>query len=108
MWRISRRYASHTARRRGASYQARLLGGEAPEAFAPLRRDLLQPVNDPPLGWHGVVRKARPGTAREFADIDVAALVDRDAVRRGELARRDARMWLAEPRQQFVVLCRVD
>ena len=34
--------------------------------------------------------------------------VDRDAVRRGELARRDAGMRLAEPCQQFVVLCRVD
>src|SRR5205823_9094152 len=69
---------------------------------------LAEAVNDAALLRHRVFREARPGTAREFADIDIAAAVDGDAVRRGELAGRDTGMRLAEPRHDLVRFCRVD
>src|SRR5947207_1737846 len=60
------------------------------------RCHLAQPVDDAAILGRGIFREARPGAAREFADIDVAAAVDRDAVRRGELPRQDTGMRLAE------------
>src|ERR1051325_298581 len=59
-------------------------------------------MDDAALRRRRVFREAAPGTAGEFADIDVALAVDGDAVRRGELARCDAGMRLAEARQDLV------
>src|SRR5207249_8436745 len=68
-------------------------------------RQLPQPVDDAELLRHRVLREARPGAAGEFADKDVALAVDGDAVRRGELARQDAAMRLAEPGQYLTLQC---
>ena len=60
-------------------------------------------VDDPQALGRRVLREARPGAARQFADIDVAVPVDGDAVRRGELAGSEAGMHLAEPGQHLAL-----
>src|ERR1051326_9465130 len=60
-----------------------------------------QAVDDTAFLGGRLLREARPGAARQFADIDVALAVHGDAVRRGELARQDTAARLAELRQSF-------
>src|SRR5579862_451922 len=72
-----------------------------------LRRDLRQAVDDAQLFRHRVLREARPRAGGQFADIDVAAAVDGDAVGRGELPGPHPAMRLAEPRDDLP-LQRVD
>src|SRR3954453_23067003 len=47
---------------------------------------------------------AAPIGERDFADIDVAAAVDREPVRRDELAGGEPGMLMAQPRQQFALV----
>src|SRR5439155_23596378 len=70
-------------------------------------RELRQLVDDPELLRYRVLREARPGAGGQFADKDVAAAVDGDAVRRGELPGEDPAMRFAEP-GQHLALQRVD
>src|SRR5256885_7222276 len=48
---------------------------------------------------------AAPIGERDFANIDVAAAVDREPMRRDELAGGEPGMLMAQPRQQFAFLC---
>src|SRR5215831_2624013 len=68
-----------------------------------LRSDLAQAVDDAALRRHRVLREARPGLPRQFADIYVALAIDGDAVRRSELPRQDAAWCLAKPRQDLAL-----
>src|SRR5215470_10868713 len=68
-----------------------------------LRSDLAQAVDDAALRWHRVLREARPGLPRQFANIYVALAIDGDAVRRSELPRQDAAWCLAKPRQDLAL-----
>src|SRR5512141_1281171 len=68
---------------------------------ASLGRDLLQLVDDTDALRRGILREARPGAAGEFADKDVAASVDGDAVGRRKLAGEHPAMRLAEPGQHL-------
>src|ERR1700719_3727927 len=60
-------------------------------------------MDDAELFRRRLFREAAPGTARQFADINFAARIDGDAVRRGELSRQDPAMRLAEPRQDLAL-----
>src|SRR5215468_9708203 len=68
-----------------------------------LRSDLAQAVDDAALRRHRVLREARPGLPRQFADIYVALAIDGDAVRRSELPRQDAAWCLAKPCQDLAL-----
>src|SRR5262249_42976693 len=68
-----------------------------------LRSDLAQAVDDAALRRHRVLREARPGLSRQFANIYVALAIDGDAVRRSELPRQDAAWCLAKPRQDLAL-----
>src|SRR5215472_6165285 len=60
-------------------------------------------LDDPQALWRRVFRKSSPAAARQLADIDIAVPVDGHAVRRGELARGETGMHLAEPRQHLAL-----
>src|SRR5215472_1643990 len=68
-----------------------------------LRSDLAQAVDDAALRRHRVLREARPGLPRQFADIYVALAIDGDSVRRSELPGQDAAWCLAKPRQDLAL-----
>src|SRR5581483_7365364 len=67
-------------------------------------RDLDQLVDYPPPRRCRPLGKARPGAARQFADIDVSLGVDGDPVRRDELPGIDSGVRQAEPRQHLAVM----
>jgi hypothetical protein len=84
---FGRRFAPLSDDRRG-EYSARLaeegsVGAWRPENSLPLCGELAQAEDDAALCWHGILREARPGALRQFAEVDVALAVDDNAVRRG-------------------------